>query len=92
MASAWTVAFWRARRAARAPQTKSRKLHTIFELIVLGLVLFLVCWGRVYLGYHSWPQVLAGAVAGTLFTLAWEAAGQPVLAQLAAHFFHTKQN
>ncbi len=34
----------------------------------------LVAWSRVYLGYHTPRQVLAGATAGTVFALGWYAA------------------
>jgi hypothetical protein len=39
-----------------------------------GAVLALVCWARVRLAHHTWPQVAAGAVVGTLTTWATLAA------------------
>lgn len=45
-----------------------------------GAVVALVCWARVRLAHHTWPQVLAGAFVGTLITwatLALFGLGQP---------------
>eukprot|EP00878_Enallax_costatus_P014807 GHUV01015497.1.p1 GENE.GHUV01015497.1~~GHUV01015497.1.p1 ORF type:complete len:223 (+),score=43.79 GHUV01015497.1:259-927(+) len=41
------------------------------EQLLCGSIAVAVGWSRVYLGYHSIDQVLAGAAVGTAFGLLW---------------------
>uniref|UniRef100_A0A8C0AF82 Dolichyldiphosphatase n=1 Tax=Bos mutus grunniens TaxID=30521 RepID=A0A8C0AF82_BOSMU len=54
------------------------------HVLSLGLltVAFLVSYSRVYLLYHTWGQVLYGAVAGGLMAVAWFVFTQEVLTPL----------
>lgn len=51
----------------------SRRARLAVSLAALALAA-LVAWSRVYLGYHSPRQVLAGALVGALCAAAWFAA------------------
>lgn len=31
----------------------------------------MVCFGRIYLQYHSWAQVIVGAIVGSVFGFLW---------------------
>lgn len=46
----------------------------LFEALALALAAAVVAWARVYLGYHSWEQVFAGAALGALAAAATAAA------------------
>ncbi|XP_077624490.1 dolichyldiphosphatase 1 isoform X1 [Crocuta crocuta] len=54
------------------------------HVLSLGLVTaaFLVSYSRVYLLYHTWSQVLYGALAGSLMAVAWFVFTQEVLTPL----------
>jgi dolichyldiphosphatase len=46
-------------------------LFEIFEIVALGLIAAVVCVARVYLGYHSASQVVAGVVLGLTHSWFW---------------------
>eukprot|EP00879_Flechtneria_rotunda_P014408 GHRR01015055.1.p1 GENE.GHRR01015055.1~~GHRR01015055.1.p1 ORF type:complete len:150 (+),score=43.14 GHRR01015055.1:344-793(+) len=52
-------------------RTSVSRIVSAFEQLVLAATAAGVGYSRVYLGYHSLDQVLAGAAVGTVFGLLW---------------------
>lgn len=49
-------------------------LERAMRMLVVGVVLtlaVLVCFGRIYLQYHSWSQVIIGALIGIFTGSTW---------------------
>lgn len=70
------------------PAARPRKAAAAWawlETAALSAGLGVVCWARVYLGYHSPAQVLAGAAAGLAWMTGWQAlAAGPAAAAIHA--------
>ncbi|XP_055642935.1 dolichyldiphosphatase 1-like [Toxorhynchites rutilus septentrionalis] len=50
---------------------RAERLVRLFVLAVCWAATFLVCFGRIYLQYHSLQQVLVGALVGMIFGTLW---------------------
>ena len=62
-----------ARRKLRS-KSRSISLLPLLEAVCLTSLAAAVAYSRVYLGYHSWAQVVAGASIGASVALVWFAA------------------
>lgn len=72
-----------ASQGAKPPQhALSLFLHRL-EILLLACLAAVVGYGRVYLGYHTTWQVLAGAAVGAGFAAAWH---QLTVALVRPHF------
>ena len=60
----------------RTLRSKSRSINflPLLEAVCLTSLAAAVAYSRVYLGYHSWTQVVAGASIGASVALVWFAA------------------
>ena len=58
----------------RTLRSKSISLLPLLEAVCLTSLMAAVAYSRVYLGYHSWAQVVAGASIGAGVALVWFAA------------------
>ena len=54
--------------------SRSISLWPLLEAVCLTCLAAAVAYSRVYLGYHSWAQVVAGASIGASVALVWFAA------------------
>lgn len=59
------------RKLRRSLNLRTSNSIELLELILLGLVTVLVSIGRVYLGYHSTVQVVAGLLLGSSWGAVW---------------------
>lgn len=67
------------------PFNQNAFLERFWRLLIIGGTWFaslLVCYGRVYLQYHTWSQVIAGVVVGLIFGLLWFAITQFIFTPL----------
>lgn len=71
------ILHWRA-----ATKGALQRLGQAVKIVAFLSVSLLVAYSRVYLGYHTVPQVVAGAVAGSFMAGLWFTA----IAGMAHHF------
>lgn len=60
-------------------------LERFWRLLIIGGTWFaalLVCYGRVYLQYHTWSQVIAGIIIGIVTGSLWFAVTQVIFSPL----------
>ncbi|KAJ3103864.1 hypothetical protein HDU97_009783 [Phlyctochytrium planicorne] len=43
----------------------------ILSTIIVNIIAFTVGWSRIFMGHHTWAQVLAGVALGSSFGLTW---------------------
>lgn len=67
------------------PFNQNSFLERFWRLLIIGGTWFaalLVCYGRVYLQYHTWSQVMVGCVIGLFTGTLWFAVTQFILTPL----------
>lgn len=41
----------------------------IYYIYVMYIIICIECWSRIYRRFHTWKQIIAGSILGTLFSL-----------------------